>query len=76
MIVQVEVRLFAVFREGRFKKRMLDLPDGSHLGDIVQHLNIPAEAVSLSLINGRHSPMDQALEDKDIVSLFPAVGGG
>ena len=74
--MQVEVRLFAVFREGRFKTRVLDLSDGTRLGELVRQVGVPAEAVFLSLINGRHSPMDQALQDKDVVSLFPAVGGG
>jgi len=74
--VQVEVRLFAVFREGRFKKRLLNLPDGARLGELVRQVEIPPKSVSLSLINGRHSPMDQALQDKDVVALFPAVGGG
>ncbi len=36
----VEVRLFASFREGRFKEKKLELPEGSSLSDLLVHLKI------------------------------------
>ena len=74
--MEIEVRLFAGLREGRFRKRVLDVPDDSRLGDVLRRLDIPEEDVSLPLVNGRYSEMDRALQAGDVLSLFPAVGGG
>ena len=74
--MEVEVRLFAVFRIGRFKKRTMDVPDGTLVREVLQELNIPEEQVSLPLVNGRHSKLDQQLAPSDVLSIFPAVGGG
>ena len=74
--MEVEIRLFAGLRDGRFKRRSTTLPDGTRLGEVVRELAIPEEEVSLPLVNGEYSPMDRELHAGDVVSLFPAVGGG
>jgi molybdopterin converting factor small subunit len=74
--MQLEVRLFAVFRQGRFNRKAMDLPDGSSLRDLVGQLAIPEKEVSLPLVNGQYSPLERVLVAGDIVALFPAVGGG
>ncbi len=74
--MSVEIRLFATFREGRFRKRVMDLPQGTRLREVIRQLEIPEEQVSLPLVNGRYSELDRPLEAHDVVSLFPAVGGG
>ena len=74
--MEVEIRLFAGFRDGRFKRRATTLADGTRLGDVVRELSIPEEEVSLPLVNGEYSPLDRQRRAGDVVSLFPAVGGG
>ena len=74
--MKVEVRLFAVFRMGRFKTRPVEVPDGTRFRDVLEELGIPEEQVSLPLVNGRHSTLDQQLAANDVLSIFPAVGGG
>jgi len=74
--MQVEVRLFAVFRQGRFNRTAMDLPEGTPLRDLILQLEIPEKEVSLPLVNGQYSPLDRALAAGDVVALFPAVGGG
>mgnify|MGYP000689257933 CR=1 FL=1 len=74
--MEIEVRLFAGLREGRFKERDLEVPEASRLGDVLRRLDIPEEEVSLPLVNGRYSQMDRILQAGDVLSLFPAVGGG
>ena len=74
--VDVEVRLFAGFRQGRFKRQTVSLPEGALLRDVIGLLDIAEEEVSIRLINGHYSPLDQELVANDIVSLFPAVAGG
>ena len=72
----IEVRLFATLREGRGKVQMLDVSDISVAGDIVRHLNIPAEEVAILLINGFHQKPETPVKDGDVVAIFPPVGGG
>ena len=74
--MEVEVRLFAGFRQGRFNRRAFDLPEGTCLRDVLQQLDIPQEEVSLPLVNGRYSKLDRQLAPGDVFSVFPAVGGG
>ena len=74
--MDVEVRLFATFRQGRFKKRTMNLPHGTTLGDVVRQLEIAEGDVSLPLVNGRFSDFAVELADGNVVSLFPPVGGG
>ena len=79
--MQVEVRLFARFREGRFKDRLMDLPDGTTVADLLSQLDIPAEKTNLRLINGKQSALDRALADGDVAVLvdvgaaYAAVAG-
>ena len=74
--MKLEVRLFAVFRQGRFNRTTMDLPEGTPLRDLILQLEIPEKEVSLPLVNGQYSPLDRVLAAGDIVALFPAVGGG
>jgi len=74
--MNVRVKLFAVLREGRFRERQMEFAAGSSLGDVLDVIGLTREEVSLPLINGRYSSMDDRLKDGDVLSLFPAVGGG
>ena len=72
----VEVRLFANLRKGREKVYFME-PDTVHtVQNIMDQLQIPREEVNILLINGFHQKPETAVHDEDIVSLFPAVGGG
>ena len=72
----IEVRLFATLRDGRGKVLQMDPAVISTAGDILQKLEIPAETVAILLINGIHSKPENPVQDGDVVSLFPPVGGG
>ena len=45
-------------------------------GDIIDRLRLPVSEVAIVMINGRHAILEAALNDGDVLSLFPAVGGG
>ena len=72
----IEVRLFATLREGRGKVQMLPAEPFADAGDIIRHLEIPAEEVAILLINGFHKKPHDPVKDGDVVALFPPVGGG
>ena len=72
----IEVRLFATFREGRKKIYQMDPAGLTKASDVLDILRIPREEVAIYLINGRHSSMDDAIHDGDVLAIFPPVGGG
>lgn len=73
--MQIEVRLFAYFREGRGKKVFFE-GDNYTVNDILKKLKIDVAEVHLLLVNGRDGKAETVLKDGDTVSLFPPVGGG
>lgn len=72
----IEVRVFATLRQGRDKVTMLPAENFSTAGDIIRHMEISPEEVSILLINGFHKKPDDAVKAGDVVALFPPVGGG
>lgn len=72
----IEVRLFATLRENRGKILMVPAADFTCAGEIIRHLNIPAEEVAILLINGFHKKPADPVKAGDVVALFPPVGGG
>ena len=72
----VEVRLFAGLREGRQKIYQMESDSVKTVQDIMDALNIQRSEVNILLVNGFHQKPETELKDEDIVSLFPAVGGG
>ena len=63
-------------RESRFRKRTLDLPEGTSLRDLIGQLDIAEDQVSLPAINGRHAELEVQLAPNDVVSVLPAIAGG
>ncbi|MHC4677989.1 MAG: MoaD/ThiS family protein [Planctomycetota bacterium] len=72
----VEVRLFATFREGRFNEREVELPEGSSLGDLLKHLNIPERDAKITIVNGLAVSAECKLSNRDVVAIFPPIAGG
>ena len=54
----------------------IELPDGSSLADVVDHLMLPREKVRVIFVNGRAKPLDYRLVSGDEIGIFPPVGGG
>jgi sulfur carrier protein len=76
LTMEVNVKLFATLREGRFKVEKTELTDNSRVVDVIQKYDIPLEEVAICYVNGRDADNDHILKDGDTVSLFPPVGGG
>lgn len=72
----VEVRLFAGLRQGRQKIYYMDPGSVACVQDIMDALEIQRSEVNILLINGFHQKPETPVKDEDVVSLFPAVGGG
>ena len=74
--MEVEVRLFATFGEGREKKQKIKINENTTILDIINILNIDENEVAIMLLNGRDGNSDRMLNDGDVISIFPPVGGG
>ena len=72
----IEVRLFAGLRQGRQKVYQMEPGSIATVQDVMDRLSIDRKEVNILLINGFHQKPDTAVQDGDVVSLFPAVGGG
>ena len=72
----IEVRLFAGLRQGRQKVYQMEPGSVKTVQDIMDVLSIQRSEVNILLINGFHQKPETEVKDEDVVSLFPAVGGG
>ena len=74
--MRITVKLFAFFRENRFKIEQWEIGEGTTVGDIVDSLHIDREEVGVLMINSRHSEFSVQLTDNDVLAIFPVIGGG
>lgn len=74
--MQVTIKLFATFRNGRFKIDQRELPEGTDVRTVVLSLGLTEAEIGIIMLNGRHGELDHKLNDSDTLSLFPLVGGG
>jgi molybdopterin converting factor small subunit len=74
--MQLTVKLFATFREGRFEVAQLERPDGSTVASLLDDLAIPRAELGFVLVQGRHAELDHQPKAGATVSIFPKVGGG
>ena len=75
-MIKVEVRYFATLRSKGIKKETIELPEKSLTSDLLKIINIKEEDVAILLVNGIITRSETRIKDKDIISLFPPVGGG
>ncbi len=79
--MQVKVKLFATLQRYRpdvfaGEVFIVELPAGSTLADLVEHLEIRANEVKVMYVNGRARAEIYRLQEGDEVGIFPPVGGG
>lgn len=81
-VVEITVRLLASYRrylpadhDERAGYAVRVVP-GTPAGQLLHELPIPAGDRYTFFVNGRHADRDQVLREGDVLSVFPAVGGG
>jgi molybdopterin synthase sulfur carrier subunit len=74
--MKITVKLFAYFRDNRFKIEEREIGETTTVGDIVDSLNIDREEVGVLMINSRHTSFDTLPNEKDALAIFPVIGGG
>ena len=74
--MEIEVRLFATFRIGRWKNKQLTFEEGIQIIDVLDYLGIKKEKLGLVLVNGSYKEPCEKLKSGDILAIFPPVAGG
>ncbi len=74
--MEVEVKLFAYFRDNRFKIKTFDLPPKTTVRMVITEHGIDPDEVGVTMINGRHCQLDTVLNAGDSLGIFPMIGGG
>lgn len=74
--MNITVKLFAYFRDNRFKIEQRKINEGTTVGDIVDSLGIDREEVGVLMINSRHTAFTVQPVEGDVLAIFPVIGGG
>ena len=74
--MQLTVKLFAYFRDNRFKQKQADYPEGTTVEDVIRSLGIKPDEVGVTMINSRHCELHQVPAEGDQLAIFPMIGGG
>jgi molybdopterin converting factor small subunit len=80
-MITVHVKLFATLRRqfpdlGIGEAMPVKLPKGATVGQLVDHLRLPADQVKMTFVNATVRDRDHVLTDGDELGIFPPVGGG
>ena len=79
--MKVEVNLYATLARYlpetvRENDRLMEIEDGTTVGDLLRQLNIPSEKAKLVFLDGTHADVGAVLEEGSRIGIFPPVGGG
>lgn len=80
--MQITIRLLASYRcylpEGHDEQGgfAVEVQPGTTVRDALQSLPIPAADGCTFFLNGLHGRRDQTLQAGDVLTVFPAAGGG
>ncbi len=70
------IKLYGVFRIGRFKEEQLEFAAGVSVDEVVAQLRLNRQLLGIILINDKHADLDTVLVDGDILALLPILEGG
>jgi len=83
--MKIRIRLFATLQEylpqnSQGSEAVVDLTENATIPDALSVLSVPMTLPHIVLVNGRHvlrpNLVTFQLHDGDILSVFPAIGGG
>jgi molybdopterin converting factor small subunit len=75
--MEITIKLFAYFRDGRFKEAASRFFDhGTTPEEVITSLGIDLDDVGVVMVNNRHAAMDYCLQQGDVLAIFPKIGGG
>ena len=54
----------------------LEIPPGTTVAQVIARLGLPAQEVTLIMVDGRRQEADFVLQGNERLGLFPPIGGG
>ena len=77
----IRVKLFATLRRhyprlGIGEAMPVEVAEGTMVGQLLDHLRLPADEVKVIFVNNIVRGVEHALHDGDELGIFPPVGGG
>jgi molybdopterin converting factor small subunit len=77
-MMNITVKLFAQYREGKFKVEIRSYPKNSTISVVLEDIGIDLKKypIGVLMVNGRHVEEDFVLSDGQNLAIFPKVGGG
>jgi sulfur-carrier protein len=74
--MQIQVRLYANFRFGRFNEQMRDYPTGTTIRKVLEDIGIKDSEIGTVWVDFKYATLDQELHEGANLGIFPMVGGG
>lgn len=74
--MDVEVRLFESLKKHLPEGGKVQLVEGSRVCDLLTALGISTDDVGILMINRMDGRFDQLIQNGDVVTLIPPIGGG
>jgi len=74
--MDVEVRLFESLKKHQPEGGKVRLAAGSRVSDLLDALAISTDDVGVLMVNRADGRFDQLLQNGDVVTLIPPIGGG
>ena len=76
LVMQITVKLFANFRDGRFVSADREYPSGTRIADVVRELKIAEAEIGIIIVDNRHAEIEYTFSGGENLALFPLLGGG
>jgi sulfur carrier protein len=74
--MDVEIRLFESLKKYQPEGAKVQLAAGSRVTDLLDALGIPTDDVGILIVNRADGRFDQQLQNGDVVTVIPPMGGG
>jgi molybdopterin converting factor small subunit len=74
--MKLEIELFASLQKFMSKVEKVELDDSCTVLELLEKIDSNSSAVTITLVNGHHVPLDQTLHDAEVVAIFPPIAGG
>ena len=71
IVMKVQVKLFATFRNGRQALQEFEYPHDVPISTVLKDLSLAEDDVGMTLVNGIHATNDIKLHDHDVLALVP-----
>lgn len=74
--MKVQLKLFTGLRKNRQNSYQLEVEPGATSELLASLVGIDTKEVSMVLVNGKVSKINADINDGDVISFYPSIGGG